>query len=94
MSAATSSRSPATWSRKRSGWSASGGAKAVEKAAEEAAMERLLDALTGKGSSAATRDSFEQRFAEGSLDKAEVEIEVHEAPAMPFDIPGMGGQVG
>ncbi|HUG45898.1 MAG TPA: ATP-dependent protease ATPase subunit HslU, partial [Sphingomicrobium sp.] len=66
----------------------------VRSGAEEAAMERLLDALTGKNSSAATRDSFQQRFAEGSLDKAEVEIEVHEAPSMPFDIPGMGGQVG
>jgi ATP-dependent HslUV protease ATP-binding subunit HslU len=66
----------------------------VRTGAEEAAMERLLDALTGKNSSAATRDSFRQRFAEGSLDKAEVEIEVHEAPSMPFDIPGMGGQVG
>ena len=66
----------------------------VRKGAEEAAMERLLDALTGKGSSIATRDSFRQRFAEGSLATAEVEIEVHEAPSMPFDIPGMGGQVG
>ena len=66
----------------------------VRKGAEEAAMERLLDALTGKGSSTATRDSFKQRFAEGSLATAEVEIEVHEAPSMPFDIPGMGGQVG
>ena len=37
-------------------------------AAEEAAMERLLDALTGKGSSEATRASFRQRFADGSLD--------------------------
>ncbi|MGI8705085.1 MAG: ATP-dependent protease ATPase subunit HslU [Sphingomicrobium sp.] len=66
----------------------------VRKAAEGAAMERLLDALTGKGSSTATRDSFRERFADGSLEKAEVEIEVHEAPSMPFDIPGMGGQVG
>ena len=66
----------------------------VRKGAEEAAMERLLDALTGKGSSTSTRDSFRQRFAEGSLATAEVEIEVHEAPSMPFDIPGMGGQVG
>jgi len=66
----------------------------VRAAAEEAAMERLLDALTGKGSSAATRESFRQRFADGSLDRSEVEIEVHEAPSMPFDIPGMGGQVG
>jgi ATP-dependent HslUV protease ATP-binding subunit HslU len=66
----------------------------VRKAAEEAAMERLLDALTGKSSSAATRNSFRQRFAEGSLDKAEVEVDVQEAPSMPFDIPGMGGQIG
>ncbi len=66
----------------------------VRQAAEEAAMERLLDALTGKGSSTATRESFRQRFVEGGLDKAEVEIEVQEAPQMPFDIPGMGGQVG
>jgi len=65
----------------------------VRAAAEEAAMERLLDALTGKGSSEATRASFRQRFTDGSLDSAEVEIEVDEAPAMPFEIPGMGAQV-
>jgi ATP-dependent HslUV protease ATP-binding subunit HslU len=68
--------------------------ESVRKAAEDAAMERLLDALTGKESSTATRDSFRARFADGSLGNAEVEIEVHEAPSMPFDIPGMGGQVG
>jgi ATP-dependent HslUV protease ATP-binding subunit HslU len=67
---------------------------AVRTAAEEAAMERLLDALTGKSASAATRESFRQRFADGSLNNAEVEIEVQEAPSLPFDIPGMGGQVG
>ena len=64
---------------------------AVKDAAEHAAFERLLDALTGKGSSEATRASFRQRFADGSLDGAEVEIEVSEAPAMPFDMPGQGG---
>jgi ATP-dependent HslUV protease ATP-binding subunit HslU len=63
----------------------------VREASEQAAMERLLDALTGKGSSEATRESFRQRFRDGSLDEAEVEIEVSEAPAMPFDIPGQGG---
>ena len=67
---------------------------AVKAAAEEAATERLLDALTGKGSSEATRASFRQRIADGSLATAEVEIEVFEAPSMPFDIPGGGGQVG
>jgi ATP-dependent HslUV protease ATP-binding subunit HslU len=65
----------------------------VRAGAEEAAMERLLDALTGKGSSEATRQSFRERFADGSLDKAEVEIEVDDAPQMPFEIPGMGAQV-
>ncbi|MDQ3079549.1 MAG: ATP-dependent protease ATPase subunit HslU [Pseudomonadota bacterium] len=63
---------------------------AVKDAAEHAAFERLLDALTGKGSSEATRASFRQRFADHSLDEAEVEIEVSEAPAMPFDMPGNG----
>ena len=66
---------------------------AVKAAAEEAAMDRLLDALTGKGASEATRASFRQRFRDGSLNQAEVEIEVDEAPAMPFEIPGMGAQV-
>jgi len=65
----------------------------VRAGAEEAAMDKLLDALTGKGSSEATRQSFRQRFADGSLDQAEVEIEVDEAPNMPFEIPGMGAQV-
>jgi ATP-dependent HslUV protease ATP-binding subunit HslU len=65
----------------------------VREAAEEAAMERLLDALTGKSSSTATRASFRQRFEDGSLNTAEVEIEVQEAPNMPFEVPGMG-QVG
>jgi ATP-dependent HslUV protease ATP-binding subunit HslU len=66
---------------------------AVKAAAEEAAMDRLLDALTGKGSSEATRASFRQRFTDNSLNDAEVEIEVDEAPAMPFEIPGMGAQL-
>ena len=67
---------------------------AVKEAAEEAAMERLLDALTGKGSSEATRISFRRRFEEGHLEGAEVEIEVTDAPNTPFEIPGMAGQVG
>ena len=62
----------------------------VRAAATSAAMERLLDALTGKGSSEATRASFRQRYSDGSLADAEVEIEVADAPAMPFDVPGQG----
>ncbi|TFI58768.1 ATP-dependent protease ATPase subunit HslU [Sphingomonas parva] len=67
---------------------------AVKDAAEQAAMDRLLDALTGKGASEATRESFRQRFREGHLDDSEVELELVEAPNMPFEVPGMGGQVG
>ncbi len=59
--------------------------------AEGAAMDRLLDALTGKGSSEATRESFRARYRDGTLEEAEVEIEVTEAPNMPFDMPGQGG---
>ena len=65
----------------------------VRSASEEAAMDKLLDALTGKSSSEATRQSFRQRFADGSLNSAEVEIEVDEAAATPFEIPGAGAQV-
>ncbi|WP_106638693.1 ATP-dependent protease ATPase subunit HslU [Allosphingosinicella vermicomposti] len=67
---------------------------AVKDAAEAAAMERLLDALTGKGASEATRESFRRRFDEGHLASSEVEIDVSEAPSTPFELPGMGGQVG
>jgi ATP-dependent HslUV protease ATP-binding subunit HslU len=67
---------------------------AVKDSAEGAAMERLLEALTGKGASEATRESFRQRFREGHLDGSEVELELAEAPNAPFEIPGMGGQVG
>ena len=66
---------------------------AVKDKAEEAAMARLLDALTGKDASTATREAFKQRFADGTLDDKEIEIEVDAAPQMPFEIPG-GGQMG
>jgi ATP-dependent HslUV protease ATP-binding subunit HslU len=68
--------------------------EAVRAAAEEAAMERLLDALTGKGASEATRQSFRQRIREGHLDDSEVEIEIADAPSMNFELPGQPGQMG
>jgi ATP-dependent HslUV protease ATP-binding subunit HslU len=67
---------------------------AVREDASKAAMERLLDALTGKGASDATRESFRQRIMDDHMNDTEVEIEVEDAPNMPMDIPGMGGQVG
>ncbi|MBY8829245.1 ATP-dependent protease ATPase subunit HslU [Hephaestia mangrovi] len=66
---------------------------AVKDKAEEAAMNRLLDALTGKDSSTATREAFRQRFKDGHLDDKEIELDLEAAPQMPFEIPG-GGQVG
>jgi ATP-dependent HslUV protease ATP-binding subunit HslU len=66
---------------------------AVKDKADEAAMSRLLDALTGKGASEATRAAFRQRFEDGSLSDTEIELEVEAAPSMPFDIPG-GGNAG
>jgi ATP-dependent HslUV protease ATP-binding subunit HslU len=66
---------------------------AVKDKAEEAAMDRLLDALVGKDSSQATRESFRNRFRDGHLDQTEIELELQVAPQMPFEMPG-GGQMG
>ena len=67
---------------------------AVKDKAEEAAMARLLDALVGKDASEATRLSFRQRFEEHQLDDKEIEIEVEDSGGTPFELPGMGGNVG
>jgi ATP-dependent HslUV protease ATP-binding subunit HslU len=67
---------------------------AVREAAETAAVERLLDALTGKEASEATRESFRRMGREGHLDEREVEIEVIDTPAQNFELPGMPGGVG
>ena len=68
--------------------------EAVREAASEAAMARLLDALTGKEASEATRLSFRQKIENDQLNDVEVEVEVADSPSMPMEIPGMGGQVG
>jgi len=67
---------------------------AVKDKAEEAAMGRLLDALTGKDASQATRDAFRLRFADGHLDTTEIEIEVEPSQQMPLDLPGGPGGIG
>lgn len=66
----------------------------VREAASEAAMERLLDALVGTNASEATRESFKARVIDNSMNDTEVEIEVTEERAMPFDMGNMGGNVG
>lgn len=66
---------------------------AVKDKAEAAAMTRLLDALTGKDSSQATREAFRERLNAGHLDQTEIEIEVEAASGMPFELPGAGPQM-
>jgi len=70
--------------------------KDVNARAHLAAEERVLDALVGANSSAATRDSFRKRLRAGELDDKEIEIEVQASGGMPlFEIPGMpGAQMG
>jgi len=69
---------------------------AVRARAEAAAEERLLDALTGPGSTAA-RDAFRKKLRAGELDDKEVELTLADTGGgMPmFDIPGQpGAQMG
>jgi ATP-dependent HslUV protease ATP-binding subunit HslU len=69
---------------------------AVRARAEGAAEERLLDALVGPGSGAATRDAFRKKLRAGELDDKEVEITLAEGgnPLGGFDIPGQPGGMG
>ena len=68
--------------------------EAVREAASKAAMDRLLNALVGDNASEATRESFRRRIVDNSMNETEVEIEVADAPGMPMDLGGMGGQIG
>ncbi len=71
--------------------------KDVQVRAEQAAEERVLDALVGPGSSPLTRENFRKKLHAGELDDKEIEIEIQQgASSMPmFEIPGMpGAQMG
>lgn len=65
----------------------------VQTKAHIMAEERVLDALVGSSSSAATRDSFRKRLRNNELDDKEIEIEVSQPNStMPmFEIPGQPG---
>jgi ATP-dependent HslUV protease ATP-binding subunit HslU len=68
----------------------------VRARAESAAEERLLDALTGPGSTAA-REAFRKRLRAGELDDKEVELQLADTGGgMPmFEVPGQpGAQMG
>ncbi len=72
--------------------------KDVNAKAEQAAEERMLDALVGKTAQDATRAAFRKKLQDGELEEREIEVEVadNQGGGMPtFDIPGMpGGSVG
>ncbi len=71
--------------------------KDVQARAHQAAEERVVDALTGPGAGAATKESFRKKLRAGELDDKEIEIEVQASGGgLPlFEIPGMpGAQMG
>ena len=71
--------------------------KDVQARAQQAAEERVVDALVGENSSPATRETFRRKLRAGELDDKEIEIEVQASGGgMPlFEIPGMpGAQMG
>jgi ATP-dependent HslUV protease ATP-binding subunit HslU len=65
---------------------------AVRARAESAAEERILDSLTGPGSTAA-RESFRKKLRAGELDEKEIELQLADSgPSLPMlDIPGQPG---
>ncbi len=70
--------------------------KDVQARAQQAAEERVLNALVGENASASTKDAFRRRLRAGELNDKEIEIEVQASGGMPlFEIPGMpGAQMG
>jgi len=70
--------------------------KDVQARAQQAAEERVLDALVGANAGAATRDSFRRKLRAGELNDKEIEIETQASGGAPmFEIPGMpGAQIG
>ena len=71
--------------------------KDVEARAQQAAEERVVNALVGESASAATKDTFRKKLRAGELNEKEIEIEVQQAAGgLPmFEIPGMpGAQLG
>jgi ATP-dependent HslUV protease ATP-binding subunit HslU len=66
----------------------------VETKAHQAAEERVLDALVGKGASQPTRDSFRRKLRANELDDKEIEVEMQgggQSGLPMFEIPGMPG---
>jgi ATP-dependent HslUV protease ATP-binding subunit HslU len=72
--------------------------KDVQARAQQAAEDRVLDALVGANASASTKEAFRKKLRSGELNDKEIDIEVQAGGGggLPlFDIPGMpGAQMG
>jgi len=71
--------------------------KDVQARAQQAAEERVLDALVGPGSGPSTRESFRKKLRAGEMNDKEIEIETTASGggSPMFEIPGMpGAQMG
>ena len=68
----------------------------VQQKAQDAAEERLLDALVGEEAQSSTREVFRRKLRDGELDEKEVDIDMPETggPMQMFDLPGQGGSMG
>src|ERR1700748_1873538 len=58
--------------------------RGVQAKAQQNAEERVLDALVGKNSSAATRETFRRKLRAGELNDKEIEIETQSSGGMPM----------
>lgn len=65
----------------------------VQTQAEEAAENRIIEALVGASASESTREKFRQKLLSGELDDKEVELELTDtsSPFQGFQIPGQPG---
>ena len=63
---------------------------AVRAKAEAAAEDRILDALTGPGSTAA-REAFRKKLRAGELEDKEIELQLADTGGQSFEIPGQPG---
>src|SRR5215475_9272369 len=57
--------------------------KDVQARAQQAAEDRVLDALVGANSSASTKETFRRKLRDGELNDKEIEIEVQASGGMP-----------
>ncbi|MEO1608942.1 MAG: ATP-dependent protease ATPase subunit HslU [Pseudomonadota bacterium] len=64
----------------------------VRARAEQAAEERVLDAVVGENAQSVTRESFRKKLRANELNDHEIEIQVVDSGGMPmFEIPGQPG---